>query len=85
MAHHVKTAISMEAPLFEEIDQLARKKHVSRSKVLSMAAAEYVERERNREEFARLNEVYAGGPEEEDRVLLRFARRQMKQILEAES
>ena len=85
MAHHVKTAISLDQSLFDELVRLARSMQVSRSELLAKALAEYLERRHNRELLAELNEVYAEEPDEEERAVLGYARRQHRRIAGAES
>ena len=84
MAHHVKTAISLEQSLFDELVRLAHNMQVSRSQLLAEALAEYLEHRRNRELLARLNDAYAEEPDEEERAVLRYARQQYREIAEAE-
>jgi metal-responsive CopG/Arc/MetJ family transcriptional regulator len=61
----MKTAISIDGPLLEEADRTARTLGLSRSRLVSIALAEYLRQRRNREIVSRLNEVY-GEPEEKD-------------------
>ncbi|MBT3260548.1 MAG: CopG family transcriptional regulator, partial [Deltaproteobacteria bacterium] len=41
---NVKTAISIEKPIFEQMDILAKNLNVSRSRLFTMAAREFIER-----------------------------------------
>jgi len=68
---HVKTAISLDEGLFREAEEWAGKLGVSRSQLFARAVEEYVRRHENEELLARLNEVHADGPDEEDREALR--------------
>ncbi|MHB0938338.1 MAG: hypothetical protein ACYC6A_18250 [Armatimonadota bacterium] len=46
---------------------------------------EYLERQRNRDMLARINEAYADDPNDEELAFLEFVRRQQRRIAEAES
>jgi predicted transcriptional regulator len=81
---HVKTAISLDRPLFEQLDHLARDMHISRSNLLAQALAEYLERRHNREMLARINEACAEGLDEQDHAFLGFAKQQLRKITEDE-
>ncbi len=62
---NVKTAISIEEPIFEEMDALAKTLKVSRSRVFALAAHEFIQRHRNIELFQSLNDAYDDLPESE--------------------
>jgi metal-responsive CopG/Arc/MetJ family transcriptional regulator len=54
---NIKTAISIEKPLFEEIDALAEEMAVSRSSLFSMAAREFIQQRKNRKLLESINEA----------------------------
>ncbi len=62
---NVKTAISIEEPIFEEMDVLAKTLKISRSRVFALAAQEFIQRHRNIELLQSLNEAYDDLPESE--------------------
>ncbi len=62
---NVKTAISIEEPIFEEMDVLAKTLKISRSRVFALAAQEFIQRHRNIELLRSLNEAYDDLPESE--------------------
>ena len=55
----IKTAISLEKRLYDEIEKLIHKMHISRSKFFSTAAKEFIKKNRNKELLNKLNKVYA--------------------------
>ena len=55
---NVKTAISIEKPIFEKMDILAKNLNVSRSRLFTMAAREFIERHNNIELLKQINEAY---------------------------
>jgi hypothetical protein len=59
----MKTAVSLPDPLFEAADQLARQLGKSRSQLYAEALRAYLEKHRNQDVTARLNEIYGNEPE----------------------
>lgn len=62
---NVKTAISIEKPIFEQMDILARKLNVSRSRLFTMAAKEFLQRRNNIELLKQINAAYEDSSETE--------------------
>lgn len=62
---NIKTAISVEKPIFEQMDILAKNLKISRSRLFSIAAQEFIERHKNMEILKSLNEAYEDIPESE--------------------
>ncbi len=54
----IKTAISIEQPIFEDVNVLARKMNVSRSYIFSQAAREYIQKHKNMTLLKQINEAY---------------------------
>lgn len=54
----VKTAISLDASLFDRINELAQELRVSRSGFFALAAQEYISRYENRKLLDALNAAY---------------------------
>ena len=65
---NVKTAISIEKPVFDQMDDLAKKLKISRSRVFAMAAKEFLNRQNNNELLKKINEAYKDCPESESMV-----------------
>jgi len=55
----MKTAISIPNDVFARVNQMARRRKMSRSALFTAAAAEYVERHRSDDVTRRLNDVYS--------------------------
>ena len=66
---NVKTAISIEKPLFEQINNLAHEMNVSRSRVFSLAAKEFIHRHTNQELLDAINSAYDDVPDENKSTL----------------
>jgi len=60
---NVKTAVSLEESLFEQVEALAREMKTTRSSVFALALEDFVRRHQNRQLLERLNAAYAGEPD----------------------
>lgn len=80
----VKTAISMQEPLFEEINRLAKELQMPRSKLIALAVEEFINRRENRRILAALNEVYADAPNSGDEALRKGMQRKHRQLVEGQ-
>jgi len=67
---NVKTAISIEKPLFERAEKVAQKKKISRSRLFALAVEDYLQREQNRELLAKINDAYSDGLDPDESELL---------------
>ena len=56
----MKTAISIQGELLEQVDATARTMGLSRSRLIALAVDEFVRKQREAEMLRRLNEVYGG-------------------------
>lgn len=70
----VKTAISIEESLLDDVKALAGRMKISRSQLFARAMREFLNRYTAEEIRQRLNEVYARPPDEEARRLLAAAK-----------
>ncbi len=64
-----KTAISIEQPLFEEVEALAKEMEVSRSYVFAMAAREFIRYHKNRQLLDAINAAYKDTPDHIEETL----------------
>lgn len=62
---NMKTAISIEKPVFQQMDSLAKKLKISRSRLFSIAAQEFLQRSKNIDLLKSLNAAYDDLPENE--------------------
>ena len=79
----IKTAISIQESLFEQVEQLARELDVPRSRVFVMAVEAYIERHQNQQLLAEINEAYADMPTAEEQAYLDKMRRQHRKVVDA--
>jgi len=68
-----KTAISIPQHLFEQMDKLAKRLHVPRSRLFSKAVAEFLHRRGTADLVEQLDRVYAEGDSQPERRLRRSA------------
>ena len=81
----VKTAISLEENLFNQVNQLARELHVSRSKLFTLAVKDYLKKQESKKILAQLNAAYADSPSKEEDVISKAMKRKQHKIVEQES
>ncbi len=62
---NMKTAISIEKQIFQQMDSLAKKLKISRSRLFAMAAQEFLQRNKNIDLLKSLNAAYDDLPDTE--------------------
>jgi metal-responsive CopG/Arc/MetJ family transcriptional regulator len=80
----VKTAISIQKPLFEQAELLARRMRVSRSRLFALALEDYIRRQESRELLARINAAYADELDADEARMLDEFLIQHRQVVEGE-
>ncbi len=81
----VKTAISLEEQLFDQVNKLASEMHVSRSKLFTLAVKDFLKKQESKKLLARLNSVYSDSPSEEEESISRAMHKKQNEIIEQES
>ena len=81
---NVKTAISIQQSLFEQVEALARELHISRSRLFALAVEDFMQRYENQRLLERINDAYADTTTPDEQALLRRMRRQQRQMVEGE-
>ncbi len=77
----VKTAISVEKTLFEQVNQLAKEMHVSRSRLFVIAVTDYLKKCENQKLLAKINAAYDDFPNvEELRISQAMKKKQRKKL-----
>ena len=66
---NIKTAISIDKPLFEQVDNLAHELNTSRSRIFSMAATEFIQRHKNQQLLEAINAAYDDIPDVKEETL----------------
>lgn len=80
----VKTAISLQRPLFEQAEDLAQRLQISRSRLFVIALEEFISRQQNRELLAQINAAYADEPDAEELARQRQMRSRHRRLVEGE-
>lgn len=81
---NVKTAISLQRSLFEQIDALARELEISRSRLFALAAEAFIERYQNQRLLQSINDAYDDLPDSEEESLRHRMRQQHRQLVEGQ-
>ena len=78
---NIKTAISIEKPLFEQVTNLAHELKTSRSRIFALAAIEFIQRHKNQELFEAINNAYDDIPDVREESLKALMRsRHLKMV-----
>lgn len=80
----IKTAISMNKDLFEQVNKLADKLKVSRSHLFAMAVEEFIERHENRLLLQQINQAYESLSLADDEQISRGIKRYHRNLREGE-
>ncbi|MEJ5197309.1 MAG: ribbon-helix-helix protein, CopG family [Anaerolineae bacterium] len=80
----VKTGVSLPKALFAEVEELARKMKMTRSRLFALALEDYVRRQRHAELLAQINAACGDGLDEEEKMLLEAAGEQLSRRAEGE-
>jgi metal-responsive CopG/Arc/MetJ family transcriptional regulator len=80
----VKTAISIQKSLFEQVNSLAEELQMPRSQLFVLAVEEFIQRHHNRNMLKVLNEVYADAPDQNEDALPEGMRRKHRQLVEGQ-
>lgn len=81
---NIKTAISIQDTLFEQVEQLASDLKVPRSRIFALAVEEYLKRQENLRLLAKVNEAYEGAPDTGEQNRLGHMKASQRRILEGE-
>jgi len=78
---NIKTAISIDKPLFEKVDSLARELNISRSRIFALAAIEFIQRHKNQKLLEAINAAYDDIPDLKEESLKSMIRsRHLKMV-----
>lgn len=66
---NIKTAISLEKPLFDQVNSMAKNLNISRSRLFAIAVQEYMKRYKNLELLDEINAAYDDVPEIETNIV----------------
>jgi len=81
---YIKTAISLQDTLLEQIDALAQELDVSRSRLFVLAAEEFIRRHQNQQLLESINAAYDDLPDAEEEWLDQQRRLKHRQLIEGQ-
>ena len=81
---NVKTAISIDKTLFEQVNKLADELDVSRSRLFVLAVEEFIQRYENEQLLRQLNQAYDDLPLADETQRLRGMRLLHRRLVEGE-
>ncbi|SLM28732.1 Helix-turn-helix protein, CopG [Desulfamplus magnetovallimortis] len=81
MASTVKTAISMQEELFEQVNSLAGKLQISRSKLFAIAVQDFIKKNENHDFLSQINKAFDDYPDSNElQVRASMKKKQAKTI-----
>ncbi len=80
----VKTAVSLDKSLYEQIDTLAHKMNVSRSRLFAIALEDFLRRHENEQLLQEINRAYQDEPDQDQLTRRQGMRRLQRKVLEGE-
>ncbi len=80
----IKTTISIQQPLFDQVEDMSKKRNVSPSRLFVIAMEEYIQRQRNRDLLDQINDAYTEEPDLFEQSLLNKSRKVHRMLIEGE-
>ena len=84
MATSVKTAISIQKELFQEVNRLAEELHVSRSKLFVLAVRDFIKKNENKKIISQINKAFDDYPDPNEEYLHNEMRQKQAEKIERE-
>ena len=81
---NVKTAISLQKSLFDQLETLARQMKLSRSRLLALALEEFIRRRENQKLLDQINEAYEDAPDNKEKTYIVKMRRLHRELVEGD-
>lgn len=82
---NIKTAISLQKCLFDQVDALARELKISSSSLFVLAAEEFIQQhKKNKELLEDINTAYNDFPDQQEQNLLKNMRFKHRQLVEGQ-
>jgi len=77
---NIKTAISIEKPIFDQVNDFAKNLNISRSRLFVIAAQEFIQRHTNIELLQAINEAYDDLPDDDPKIVDKMRPRHLKMV-----
>jgi len=84
MATSVKTAISIQKELFQEVNKLAEELHVSRSRLFVLAVRDFIKKNENKKIISQINKAYGDYADSNEESLQNAMRQKQARNIERE-
>ncbi|MCB8922633.1 MAG: CopG family transcriptional regulator [Ardenticatenaceae bacterium] len=79
---NVKTAISLERPLLEQVDEAAQELGIPRSHLFVLAVEEFLQRRENQQLLDAINAAYVDSPDPEEEARMAAMQRKQREMVE---
>ncbi len=79
---NIKIAISIEKPLFEEMEAIAEEMKISRSYLFTLAARDFMQHHKSQELLDAINAAYVDLPDSEENKLRARLKSKYRQLVE---
>ncbi|MCK4760827.1 MAG: ribbon-helix-helix protein, CopG family [Candidatus Aminicenantes bacterium] len=77
----IKTAISIDDRLFDQINKLSNELKISRSQIFSQAVRYFIERKNNLELVRKINRAYSDVLDEDEMERLEMSKQKYKEVI----
>ena len=77
---NIKTAISIDKPIFDQMNDLAKNLNISRSRLFAIAAQEFIQRHTNMELLQAINDAYDDLPDVEINIVDKMRPRHLEMV-----
>ena len=77
---NIKTAISIEKSIFDQVNDLAKNLNISRSRLFVIAAQEFIQRHANMELLQTINDAYDDLPDADTKIVDQMRPRHKKMV-----
>jgi len=77
---NIKTAISIEKPIFDQVNDLAKNLNISRSRLFVIAAQEFLQRHTNMELLKAINDAYDDLPNDDTKIIDKMRPRHLEMV-----
>jgi len=81
---HVKTAVSLDKDLFEEVEAMADEMNITRSCLVVLALRDFLRRYQSQRLLEQIDSAYSDAPDPSDHALQSSMIRQHRQVVEGE-
>jgi metal-responsive CopG/Arc/MetJ family transcriptional regulator len=81
---NVKTAVSLQKSLFEQVDSLAREMNISRSRLFVLALEDFIHRYQNRQLLEQINQAYSDTHDPDEQSHLERMQVHQRKLVEGE-